>query len=388
MLPIWYHSDETGAPALNNTAGSLIALLDALLITGFNVKAVTSVSVSAGVATAVISAHGYEVGKTLLISGATPSGLNGNRVITAVVDANTVRWAAVGVPDGAASGSITAKRAPLGWVKAFAGTNVAMYARTDPQATGMLLRVDDTAAGVASSTFARAIMVETAGGVDTYTAPAPTASQMSGGVYVCKGVNSAAAKKWVAVGDGRTLYFFSDSSSYTFASYGGLHSFAFGDVQTWRAGDAYHCMIMGGASNDTTYFNRSTDSIGTQSDGLYLARLSNQVGAAVTMTFQGRAFGFIGQQNTAGGGVYPSPVDNGMPIDRSVLVRENNYAAGHPYRGTARGCVAPVAQVPNALHLQTLSNLDGTTDSFLVVCLTSTVSVGAMLFNISSDWGG
>ena len=100
MLPIWYHSDETGAPALNNTAGSLIALLDALLITGFNTKAVTSVSVSAGVATAVISGHGYEVGKTLLIAGATPTGLNGNQVITAVVDANTVRWAAVGAGNG------------------------------------------------------------------------------------------------------------------------------------------------------------------------------------------------------------------------------------------------------------------------------------------------
>lgn len=74
MLPIWYHSEETGAPTLNNAAGSLIAVLDALLTTGFNVKAVTSVSVSGGVATAVISAHGYEVGKTLLIAGATPSG--------------------------------------------------------------------------------------------------------------------------------------------------------------------------------------------------------------------------------------------------------------------------------------------------------------------------
>jgi hypothetical protein len=387
MKPVWYTHTEVGAPALNNAAGSLIALLDTLLITGFNTKAVTSISVASGVATAVISGHGYETGKTILVSGATPSGLNGNQVVASVVDANTVTFAVSGVADGGATGTITAKRAPLGWVKAFAGTNTAVYSRPESGTTTMLLRVDDTGTGVASSTAARAVMVETAAGVDSYTAAAPTTAQQSGGVWISKGANSTTPKAWCAFGDGRTLYLFTDGAAYTLSSYGGLHAFAFGDVSTWRAGDAYHCMIMGGATLDTHYFNRSTDAPGN-SDGLYLSRLSNQIGASVALTLQGRATGaYSGAANAAAGGVYPSPVDNGMPVERAVLVRESNSGSGHPYRGLARGLAMPLAQIPTTMHLQSVSNLVGTTDTFVLVAMTSTAAVGAVMFNVTSDWG-
>jgi len=306
-----------------------------------------------------------------------------------VVDANTVTFAAVGVADGSATGTITSKRAPLGWVKAFAGTNTAVYSRPDPSATTMLLRVDDTAAGVASATSARAVMVETAAGVDSYTAAAPTTAQMSsGGVYISKGANSTTAKAWCAFGDGRTLYLFTDGASYTQAAYGGLHAFAFGDVSSWRAGDAYHCVIMGGASIDTHYISRSTDTPGI-ADGLYLARLSNQIGGSVACTFQGRSSngGYSGDVFAASGGVYPSPVDNGMPIERAVLLRESNSTFGNPYRGVARGIAFPLAQIPSTMHLQRVGNLLGTTDEYVIVTIASTSYRGAVMFNVTSDWG-
>jgi hypothetical protein len=386
MKPVWYTHTEVGAPTLNNAAGSLIALLDTLLITGFNTKTVTSISVASGVATAVISGHGYEPGKTILVSGATPSGLNGNQVVASVVDANTVTFAVSGVADGGATGTITAKRAPLGWVKAFAGTNTAVYSRPEAGATTMLLRVDDTGAGVASATSARGVMVETAAGVDSYTAAAPTTAQLSGGVWISKGANSATAKAWCAFGDGRTMYLFTDGVSYTLSGYGGLHAFAFGDVSSWRAGDAYHCMIIGGITPDSQYFNTQTDTP-SGLGGMYLSRLSNQIGGSVQMASYGRSVGTSSGWNLYSGGVYPSPVDNGMPVERTVLVREQNSSGGNPFRGVMRGLAHPMAQIPSTMHLTRISGLVGTTDEYIIVCMTSTEYRGAVMMNVTSDWG-
>lgn len=388
MLPIWYHSEETGAPTLNNAAGSLIAVLDALLTTGFNVKAVTSVSVSGGVATAVISAHGYEVGKTLLISGATPSGLNGNQVITAAVDSNTVQWLAAGVPDGVATGSITSRRAPLGWVKAFAGANKAIYQRTDLQATSMLWRVDDTGTGVASSTYARALMVETAGGVDTYTGMAPQAAHLAGGVYISKGDNSVAAKKWILIGDGKTIWFFSDDGSYSYASHGGLHGSGFGDINSWRSsGDAYGCMVWGSVNNyGLNYINYAPPTV-SNSDGIYMARPTNHVGGSVGAGFRGRISSVYVGQSVAQHAPYPSPVDGGLAIETAVLVPEYVASGSQPFRGVARGLGHPLGAVGGALHKQLLTNLVGSPDTWLCVAVTTNGATGALLFNVTSDWG-
>ena len=45
----WAVSSMMGAPTLNGTAGSMIALLDAFLINGFGMKAVDSAQVTGGV---------------------------------------------------------------------------------------------------------------------------------------------------------------------------------------------------------------------------------------------------------------------------------------------------------------------------------------------------
>ena len=49
--PNFFDSSETGAPALNNVAGSALEVIRACLRTGFNSRVVTSIVVAAGVAT-------------------------------------------------------------------------------------------------------------------------------------------------------------------------------------------------------------------------------------------------------------------------------------------------------------------------------------------------
>lgn len=199
--PSFFDSTEAGAPTLNNVAGSLLEVLRACLINGFGAKAVTSIEVASGVATATASAHGYMAtyGKILLVEGATDAGLNG-RVQPTAVTTNTFTYAAPGVADGTYTGSITAKRAPLGWVELFTGTNVAVFERTDVEATPWQLRINDSAAAGATAIDARALVVGGATDVDTYT------DVGSRDWFWSKGNNTATARKWALVGTSRGFY--------------------------------------------------------------------------------------------------------------------------------------------------------------------------------------
>lgn len=382
---VWYHSDETGAPTLNNAAGSMIALLDACLLNGFNAKSVTSLVVASGVATATISAHGYETGKLVEFSGATSSAtaINARQKVT-VTNSNTVTFPVTGVPDGTITGTITAKRPALGWTKEFSGTNKAMYARTALGATAMKLRIDDTGSGVAGATYARALMVEAASGIDSYTDPSPTTSQLSGGVYWSKGFNSSSANRWVLVGDDRTFYLFTDHEIYTFTGYGQtLHPRGFGDIESYRAGDAYACMLMGDIDTSASMSGFYSIPLSTQPTayGCMIARMSNQIDKSIQIQPSFRFTGIIG----ATGPSYPSPVDNGMVIETRGLVAENNVGFNNPIRGAYRGAMYPLAALGGRLHRRVISDIDGFTGEALVVGVQGQGTPGAVLLSLE-DW--
>lgn len=203
--PIWFDSTETGAPVLNNVPGSQIALLRACLKDGFNVKAISSISVASGVATVTCPAHGYSsaYGKWLKISGASAPALNGVKKQT-IVDANTFTYPAPGVADGSYTAT-DARRAPLGWTEAFAdgGGTKAIFARTDVAATVSMLRVVDTASSPASTTHAYVTMVSAATGIDAVSNEVPSTDVNQ---RWNKGSNTSAAKQWLVVGD--DLYFY------------------------------------------------------------------------------------------------------------------------------------------------------------------------------------
>ena len=129
--PNYFDSSEAGAPSLNNVAGSLLEIIRACGINGFNPKVVTSIVVASGVATATAASHNYTAtyGKLLLIEGAPEALLNGRKQPLSVTT-NTFTYAAPGVADGTYTGTMSAKRAPLGWTEPFTGTNKAIFARS------------------------------------------------------------------------------------------------------------------------------------------------------------------------------------------------------------------------------------------------------------------
>lgn len=390
---VWFNSTETGAPTLNNAAGSLDAVLYACLVTGFRTITLDSIVVAGEVATATNSAgHGYGDQRMVDIAGASTSAVNGRKLIT-VTGASTFTFPVPGVIDGPVSGTKTARRSPLGWTRPLSSGNVSMYQRTDVTATGMCLRVDDSGSGAASATAARWRMVESFTDLATFTGSTPPASAYGGaGVFIPKGANSAAAKGWVLVGDSRGFYMFTEASSWPASSYSGVPQgiWAFGDLESYRAGDSFAC-LMAGADDSTGASASSLGNVYSPSASTpsqpqtMLARPFNGIGQPVFAQAVGLGSG--NRRIGSSGQAYPSPVDNGLLISTPLHVSEANSAFGHPLRGQLRGVGDPVATVPGGLlHLQVLDNLVGSDRRWLLVGFQQQGSYGHAAFDITGPW--
>lgn len=390
---VYYSSTDAGAPTLNNAAGSMIGLLDAILVNGYGTKPVTSISVSSGVATVVCSAHGFTDSSVQEIVGATPALLNGRKLIT-VSGANGFTFAAPGVPDGSATGTITAKRPGLGWEKEFSsGATKAVYKRTDPAATAMRLRVADTGAGTWDTALdAEVTMYEAMTDVDTGTAPAPAAH----GQQWPKGLGNATAARWIAVGDSRTLYLFtsSDSSGNQWSSGGTLTPCMFGDVASYRAADAYGCALSGPYTHGATVAGICTGfplgGAPSVNGSVNLARRASAVGGLTP-------FAVVGSNNTGASGVglgtatmpkYPSPVDNGAVLSFPLRLAESNSSFNHPIRGEFRGLAEPLFDCTSLPALTVFSDVLGSDRKWLIApgCHQSPTDKAFVMIDITGPW--
>lgn len=242
--PCLFDSEEVGAIVINSVAGSVVQAIKACAVTGFNLRAISQIVVMDEVAVATAADHGYTAtaGKLLLIDGAPAAGLNG-RVQPTAVTANTFTFDAPGVPDGTYNGTMSAKRAPLGWtvVAENAEGTKAIFGRTDPQATASQLLVDDTKS--TNSLVAVVAMVEGATDVDTFSARYPS----SGYPYWLRGNNDVNPKKWVIAGDSKRMFFMCQKAigAYPVGNF-------FGDPIGLYPGDAGGCVLTTHNSSGTS----------------------------------------------------------------------------------------------------------------------------------------
>lgn len=361
-IPVkFFHSRQTGAPRCSGTAGDLIALLDACLVNGFNVKAIDTLTVLDGVATATVAGgHGYELEQVIRIDGATPSGLNGEKRVT-WIDTNNFKFAADGIADGSATGTISARAAPLNWLKPFSDTNKGAWKSADVESTGLYLFVDDTSAMDASAWGA-----ETATDINTFTGRFPTVGQSSfGSRWRKSNAASTAARSWELIGDGRLFYLLVRWSGTSDAAV-----YAFGDITSYKPGDAYGCIIAGHQESAPSDIRRQCFGVIGHTPGevrflgnaIRIARSHTQIGAAATVMLasmlvdpreaQYNNFNFMG----AGGPAYPSPVHNGLNVSRPVLCAE-----GAPHgncRGEWPGMLHPLHSRPLS-HGDIVDNIAG-----------------------------
>lgn len=280
----FFHSGMAGSPTLSNGWGDMIGVLDACLVTGFNLKTINSLTFADGVATAVInSGHNYVKDQVLLIAGWDQPAYNGEKRLLSVT-ANSFTFAVEGSPVTPATTQTngTAKVAPLGWEKAFSGTNKAAYRSTDPASPRHYLRVDNSLKanngyGDYSTGWAKWSNVgicESMSDIDTITgAQAPfdplwpeqnwksRASNHFGWHkwyharstgYESYGDNGPGARQWVIVGDSRAFYFFTTyGSGYTWY---GMVPYFFGDPISFKPGDSSATMLCAEDSWDSNSY--------------------------------------------------------------------------------------------------------------------------------------
>jgi len=292
----YFNSGMAGAPQVSNAWGDLISLLDACLITGFNLKAIDTLTADAGVATATVSTgHGYVPGQIVLIEGADQPEYNGEVRVVATTT-TTFTYAITGTPVSPATSttSLTAKVAPLGWEKPFAGTHKAAYRSKNPASPQNLLRIDDSLKTPSYTTswakWANVGIVEDLADIDTIVgAQAPfdpskptqnwqqVAANQWGWYkwyharqagYDNSGDGGAGARNWVLVGDDRVFYLFcTHQAGYNWY---GRTSYCFGDITSFKPGDQYATVL---AADDIYWSNSSAGyaSYPGQSSGYGLA---------------------------------------------------------------------------------------------------------------------
>lgn len=386
---VWYDSSETGAPTLNNAAGSLIGVLDACLVTGFGTRTLTSLVVAGGVATGTFAGHGFSgtYGKDIRVAGATPSGLNGRKELT-YVDTNTFRFDATGIADGTATGTITAKRDPLGWTKQYSGTNKAMYKRSDVTAAAMMLRVLDTAAAPATTTDARVFMVESATDVDTYTGQAPVVGSLADGQFWNKGANTATAKQWALIGDGKFFYLWTQYGTTLLPA--GSHALvshvAFGDFPSLKSGDAYNCIISGHTATQAglpsaTFPMAGGSTAGAAGDNSFvIARNYAQTGSAVAATILA-----VAPSGTVNFAASPSVVDSGFAMANGIPILDKSTTPS-PVRGYMPGLYHYLNNMPS-LHYTVIPDAVGVGGRKIVSMAWSTGgTAGVAGFDLTGPW--
>lgn len=320
-----FDSAQTGAPVLSGSAGALRALLKACLVDGFGAGAVATLTVTSGVATATYAgAHPFAPGRVVEISGATPAALNGKKIVATTTGAS-ITFPAPGVPDGSATGTISSKAAAPGWLELFAGalTNVIALKPAVPEATGCVLRVDDT-----GTTTARLVGYESMDGISSGVGMYPTAVQQAGGLHLPKSeAASSAARPW---------RLFADECA--FALWVAPHSaqpghgvlLGGGDFLSDKAGDTYGSYVAGGmtAAEVTTSGSANVGCLGygngATAASVYVPRSFTGVGSAQSArkaSAYATAAAYSGLASYSNQGIpYPNPADNSLRVSRLDLL--------------------------------------------------------------------
>ena len=358
-----FRSSDYGAPTNTNTAGSLIAILDACLVNGYGSQTVSALTVTAGVATVTVPViHYLKDGTFMRISGASDSAFNGDFPIT-VVNGFSFSYPVSSGLSGTIGGTITSKVAPVGWTKPFSGTNLAVY-KQGTGSNGMYLRIDDTFT-CSSTQFAGARCYENMTDVNTGTG-------FWADVRIYKsGQAAATVYEWQIFATEKMMYAnIVNGWNNTF--------FAFGDFVSKKVGDVFNTMVIGNENSiyASPYFSVH-NGLGALANHA-IARAHTQVGAGIGCGKESGHYnaGYMGTSNIP----FPNPIDGAWHLDK---VRVTEGAAG--IRGTLPGLWTP-------LHNMAFSNgsvINGTGDlagKKFHVLSGSYNSSGQVLIEISNTW--
>lgn len=388
-----FHAGQAGAPSLRGQNGSLITVLDAVLVNGYNSVSISGITRSGSVATVTTAtAHGLASGDSALVAGAAQADYNVEAVVS-VIDSTHFSYTVANSPTTPATGVMTVMRAPAGFDKAFSGTNKAAYRSKDVTGSRPYLQIidDGSTAGAAKEAKTRGYLSMT--DVDTGIEPFPTPAQYAAGPFTHKSNTSDATNRpWVLITDGKTIYFqtcMDQSPTSMQASGGWLWWLSFGDIISTRPLDPYTAFIhINNLANGQTNSSNGNGLMGpairtANPTGLhaYVVRSFSQVIGAVVAAPLGH-----GWDQSAIGSLaiypYPHPPDNGFLMTPLMCVQ------GGVVRGRMPGVYEPLqGRVLDQFSI--IEDVDGYAGrKFMALWGQHGGTTGMVMFDITGDGNG
>lgn len=339
----YFRNDMPSAPVIHGAAGSGVAALRAMLVTGFGLRSVTSAVVQGGFARLTLAAEPLQVNMlytVIQVDGATPSDLNGEQRVM-YASATELRFPTA-LPDGPVAGSITIKSASAGWEELFIGSvsNKAAFRRLDPQATVFTLLVDDT---LGANIGVRGVL--SASSVTAGTSPFPDTTNPA--YWLKSGSASANAVNWDFFADSRAFYFSPYQSTFVGGSYPtsrvASHYF-FGDPIPTRFSDPNACVIIGKlnatASNEPHFGTALNYSVTSTASCWAKSWIGTGTPPRAYLGTEGSsASSFSGDDPTRG--TFPNPCDGTLYTARA-MVSENAHSGSNAINR---------AYMPGVLHI-------------------------------------
>lgn len=405
-----FYADQAGAPVLSGVVGSLVAVLDACLVNGFNQVDVASITRAGNIVTVqTASAHGYEnpavnwwnkngVGNVCTIAGADQAAYNGEWAISYVSPTVFTFDIGAATPATPATGTIITKRAPAGFSKAFADANRGVYRSNDTTSRRHYLQVNDIAdcPNSQGAMYAGWRGYEVMRGLDDGDYPFPTiVAAGKFGQYIPKSnALNATARGWSLHSDGKAfiLCIHPDQVPGSAVS---IYSFmiGFGDLLT-TAPDAYGSFISGlssGSSSFTTTTNcglnnpsgRNNPNPGLGSGWNCIARKYNGQATPVW------AAGLLGHglANLAMGSTaylaYPNPFDNRLYMSQVNMFDGTVLRGSLPLYESLHG-----VQHSNREIINNVVGLEGKTLAFLRCYASDQSYNGGLYIDLTGDANG
>lgn len=392
----WYSSKMEGAPLLSSgvagsahttNPGSLIALLKAVLVTGFGIKSVSSLvySSAAQTITATVAAgHKYLADQIVEISGANESGFNGEFRVLSTTSTTVVMGLDNGTPAAAsATGTLSMNIPSLGWGVEFedAVNYKIIFKRTDPLSTPIRLFVDNSAYtgwNTNSGFLAKVAMIEGPTDITTF-------STVYQHYWPCS--HSYALPEWQIVGDSRLFYFMP-----TFANSKARGVYYFGDINTITPGDNYHCLLgthytsaEGSASywNTAGYAPYTNFAVFADTNHKWFARAYHQQLGNVSAYWRGLN-PYMGE-----GVPFPNPADNGFYVSTEPVPVFDSLAL----RGFLPGVIVPYSSMASydAVNISNMPSLPNSKIRFLMVAKNASTTASSLTsrmigFDIKGPW--
>jgi hypothetical protein len=270
-----------------------------------------------------------------------------------------------------ATGTITYRKASLGWSRPFTDTNVAVYRSNDLGSNRFFLRVNDNGIGAGSFKDAVASGFETMLDVNSGTGQFPLSSALNptlgGGVIWQKsGTLDSTARAWGIIGDEKTFYLFINTSQH--------FMYGFGHFIPYRPGDGFNTFIGGNRSpnNGTTHPNERIfgSAIGIEQNqtsvGTFVARSFIQVGPSVPVintSYHASNLDWGPWNNVNASTNQPKGVTGINAPNQGVFflpIFLVEPGGGGPHvRGRLPGIYAPWATYPSYTRWSTIEGVDG-----------------------------